>query len=57
MSAEQLFDHAVRELRERFNELRRQKSDVIFGVSINLKQGAVTEIRNPIEQRYKPAAA
>lgn len=56
-SAEQLFDQAVKELRERFNEGRRQKSDVLFGVSINLKQGAVQEIRNPIEKRLKPAAA
>ena len=57
LNADQLFDQAVKELRERFNEARRQKSDVLFGVSINLKQGAVQEIRNPIEFRLKPVAA
>ncbi len=54
---DRLFERAVSQLRERYEESKRQRSDVLFGVSINMKRGVLQEARNPIEDRLKPTAA
>ncbi len=52
-----IFENAVLELRSRYELSKRQKSDLLFGVSIQMKRGLLQELRNPTEDRIRPAVA
>ncbi len=57
ITADGVFDRAISELRERYETSKRQKSDLLFGVSIQMKRGLLQELRNPTEDRIRPAVA
>lgn len=56
-TGDRIFEDAVEELRRRYDESKRQKSDVLFGVSVQMKKGSLQELRNPLEDRLRPISA
>ncbi len=54
---DRLFESQLVQLRQRYEESKRQKSDLLFGVSFNMKRGVLQEARNPKEDRLRPTAA